>query len=212
MDQPRQGVKAIFDRALEIDTPADRRAFLDEACAGVLPLRDQVESLLNAYAQAGSFLEQPAGADVHTGLTLPTPSGLPPLEALPAVEGPGTRLGPYQLLQSIGAGGMGTVWRAEQEVPVRREVALKVIKPGYASAGVIARFEAERQALALMDHPHIAKVLDAGATAAGRPFFVMELVKGVPLTRYCDERRLTPRQTSTNSSSRSGIVSRSRSQ
>jgi serine/threonine protein kinase/tetratricopeptide (TPR) repeat protein len=109
-------------------------------------------------------------------------------------EGPGTRIGPYKLLQPIGEGGMGAVWLAEQEQPVRRQVALKIIKPGLDSAQVIARFEAERQALALMDHPHIAKVLDAGTTLAGRPYFVMELVKGMPLTRFCDERRLGVRQ------------------
>src|SRR5205814_709141 len=100
----------------------------------------------------------------------------------------------YKLLQQIGEGGMGAVWMAEQETPVRRRVALKLIKPGMDSAQVIARFEAERQALALMDHPNIAKVLDAGTTTAGRPYFVMELVKGVPMTKYCDEHHLTPRE------------------
>src|SRR5204863_7962707 len=105
-----------------------------------------------------------------------------------------TRVGPDKLLQQIGEGGMGAVWMAEQEQPVRRRVALKLIKPGMDSAQVIARFEAERQALALMDHQNIARVLDAGTTAAGRPYFVMELVKGVPITRYCDEAKLTPRE------------------
>src|SRR5262249_48508144 len=108
----------------------------------------------------------------------------------PPAEGPGTRIGPYKLLEPIGEGGMGTVWMAEQTEPVNRLVALKVIKAGLDSAQVIARFEAERQALALMDHPNIAKVLDAGTTESGRPFFVMELVKGVPVTKFCDERRL----------------------
>src|SRR5262249_41789466 len=112
----------------------------------------------------------------------------------PPAECPGTRIGPYKLLQQIGEGGMGTVWMAEQQEPVRRLVALKVVKAGMDSARVIARFEAERQALALMDHPNIARVLDAGTTGAGPPYFVMELVKGVPLTTYCDEYRLTPRQ------------------
>jgi serine/threonine protein kinase/tetratricopeptide (TPR) repeat protein len=112
----------------------------------------------------------------------------------PITEGPGTRVGPYKLLQQIGEGGMGVVYMAEQEQPVRRKVALKIIKPGMDTAQVVARFEAERQALALMDHPHIAKVLDAGATDTGRPFFVMELVKGVPITEYCDQVQLNPRE------------------
>src|SRR5262249_42552703 len=113
--------------------------------------------------------------------------------AAPAAA-PGTRIGPYQLLEAIGEGGMGSVWRAQQTEPVKRLVALKLIKAGMDSEQGLARFQAERQALALMDHPNIAKVLDAGSTADGRPFFVMELVKGVPLTRYCDEQCLTPRQ------------------
>jgi tetratricopeptide (TPR) repeat protein/tRNA A-37 threonylcarbamoyl transferase component Bud32 len=112
----------------------------------------------------------------------------------PAPEGPGARIGPYKLLQPLGEGGMGTVYLAEQTEPVRRRVALKVIRPGLDSREVIARFEAERQALALMDHPHIARVLDAGTTEAGRPFFAMELVPGLPLTEYCDRNRLTPRE------------------
>src|SRR5207302_148207 len=105
----------------------------------------------------------------------------------------GTVIGPYKLLQQIGEGGMGTVFMAEQTQPVQRKVALKLIKPGMDSRQVIARFEAERQALAMMDHPNIARVLDAGTTATGRPYFVMELVKGVPITRYCDEHRLMPK-------------------
>ena len=116
-----------------------------------------------------------------------------PTESVPA-EGVGTVIGNYKLLQKIGEGGMGVVYMAEQSEPVVRRVALKIIKPGMDSRQVIARFEAERQALALMDHPNIARVLDAGATATGRPFFVMELVKGIPITRYCDEKHLTPRQ------------------
>src|SRR5262249_17302654 len=111
-----------------------------------------------------------------------------------ATESPGTVIGPYKLLGQIGEGGMGTVWMAEQSQPVRRTVALKILKAGMDTRQVVARFEAERQALALMDHPNIARVFDGGATASGRPYFVMELVKGVPITRYCDEHRLTPRQ------------------
>ena len=117
-----------------------------------------------------------------------------PAPVRPILEGPGARIGPYKLLQEIGEGGMGVVYMAEQETPVRRRVALKIIKPGMDTSQVIARFEAERQALALMDHQHIAKVLDAGATDTGRPYFVMELVRGVPITEYCDRNQLTPKE------------------
>ena len=117
-----------------------------------------------------------------------------PLGPRPLAEPPGSRIGPYKLLQQIGEGGMGVVYMAEQTEPVRRRVALKIIKPGMDSRQVIARFEAERQALALMDHPNIARVLDAGATETGRPYFVMELVHGVPITEYCDGPHLTPRE------------------
>src|SRR5262249_41265982 len=108
----------------------------------------------------------------------------------PLAEGPGTVIGPYKLLEQIGEGGMGVVYMAEQTKPVRRKVALKIIKPGMDTRQGIARFEAERQALGLMDHPNIARVLDAGATESGRPYFVMELVKGIPITDYCDRNRL----------------------
>jgi serine/threonine protein kinase/Tfp pilus assembly protein PilF len=171
--------ESVFAEAFGIQDAAARAAFLDRACAGNAGLRQEVESLLAAYA-AGEFLEAPALA--ATG----EESGLH--------ERPGTVIGPYRLVEQIGEGGMGLVFVAEQLYPVRRQVALKLIKPGMDTRQVIARFEAERQALALMDHPNIAKVLDAGATDAGRPYFVMELVKGVPVTGYCDENRLTPRQ------------------
>src|SRR5262249_32835315 len=141
----------------------------------------EVEALLEASAQAGSFLEPPAPAPLAT-------------VDEPVRERLGTVIGPYKLLQQLGEGGMGTVFMAEQTQPVQRKVALKIIKPGMDSRQVIARFEAERQALALMDHPNIAKVLDGGTTDTGRPYFVMELVKGVPITKYCDEHRLTPKQ------------------
>src|SRR5688572_12299984 len=110
--------------------------------------------------------------------------------AADAAETPGARIGPYKLLQELGEGGFGTVWMAEQEEPIRRRVALKIIKLGMDTREVIARFEAERQALALMEHPNIARVFDAGTTDGGRPYFVMELVRGVPITRYCDENRV----------------------
>jgi serine/threonine protein kinase len=183
----------IFIAALQKDDPAERQAYLDEACAGQPGLREQVESLLRLHENAGSFLEQPAAAQGATGDVAPgrwvDPAALPP----PA-EGPGSRIGAYKLMEQIGEGGMGAVWMAEQEQPVRRKVALKIIKAGMDTAQVIARFEAERQALALMDHPNIARVLDAGTTTGARPYFVMELVKGIPITQFCDEQHLTPRE------------------
>jgi serine/threonine protein kinase len=181
MPENQPEVDEVFDEALRRAAGPDRARYLDEACGGDLELKRRVERLLRAVSEAGSFLETPARDSS-------------PTVDQPPVEGPGTVIGPYKLLQPVGEGGMGTVWMAEQTQPVQRQVALKVIKPGLDSRQVLARFEAERQALALMDHPHIAKVLDAGNTASGRPYFVMELVKGVPITRYCDEHRLTPRQ------------------
>jgi serine/threonine protein kinase len=170
--------QSLFIGALEKEDPAERAAFLDQACAGDPALRVRIEQLLLRHEQTGDPLDVP----------------LPPTVDGPVYEGPGTVIGPYKLVQEIGEGGMGTVWMAQQSAPIRRLVALKVIKAGMDSKQVLARFEAERQALALMDHPSIARVLDAGAAPGGRPFFVMELVKGVPLTKYCDEQRLTPKQ------------------
>jgi serine/threonine protein kinase/WD40 repeat protein len=171
--------RSIFLAALEIEDPAERSAYLERACAGDPSLRTQVEQLLRAHQQPGPFMEVPAAAGTIDG---------------PINERPGTLIGPYKLLEQVGEGGMGAVFMAEQTRPVRRPVALKVIKPGMDSAQVIARFEQERQALALMDHPNIAKVLDAGTTESGRPYFVMELVKGVPITAFCDEHHLSPRE------------------
>jgi serine/threonine protein kinase len=173
-------VEAIFFAVLAKDSPAERAAYLDESCHGDAELRRQVERLLNAQPQVGSFLQAPAAGLAPTG------------EAVS--ERPGTVIGHYKLMEQIGEGGMGLVFVAEQQQPVRRKVALKVIKPGMDTRDVIARFEAERQALALMDHPNIARVLDAGATDSGRPYFVMELVKGISLTAYCDQHQLTPRE------------------
>jgi serine/threonine protein kinase len=170
---------AIFLEALEIAGAEQRQAYLDQACGEDTDLRGRVGALLAANEHAGSFLESPASGLMET------------LEELPLLEGPGTVIGPYRLLQPIGEGGMGVVFLAEQQHPVHRQVALKVIKPGMDTRQVIARFEAERQTLAMMDHLHIARVLDGGATDTGRPFFVMELVQGVPLTKYCDEHQLT---------------------
>jgi eukaryotic-like serine/threonine-protein kinase len=184
----------IFAAALQWDDPAERAAYLDEACAGRPDLRARVEALLRASSEAQTFLERPVG------IPRPAPEAPSPTvklgfnDLLPDAEGPGTRIGRYKLLQQIGEGGCGTVFMAEQEEPVRRRVALKVIKLGMDTKSVVARFEAERQALAMMDHPNIAKVLDAGATDSGRPFFVMELVRGIPITRYCDENKLDTQQ------------------
>ncbi len=181
MSDQSERVKAVFLEAIEKHAPEQWPAFLEQACAGDAALRAGVEQLLRARSELGSFHEPPRPAPLATVDD-------------PVSERPGTVIGPYKLIQEVGAGGMGTVWMAQQKEPVKRLVALKVIKPGMDSRQVIARFEAERQALALMDHPNIARVFDAGTTSAGRPYFVMELVKGVPLTKYCDERRLTPKE------------------
>jgi serine/threonine protein kinase/tetratricopeptide (TPR) repeat protein len=185
---------AVFCSAIEITSAEERAAYIARACGEDAELKRQVEELVAAHFQAGSFLNQPAGAPVTDAYGSDPAEA--PAEAGPAEgrEDPGRRIGLYKLLQQIGEGGMGTVWMAEQEQPVRRKVALKIVKPGMDSRQIIARFEAERQALALMDHPNIARVLDAGTTDSGRPFFAMELVKGTPITAYCDEHRLTPRQ------------------
>jgi eukaryotic-like serine/threonine-protein kinase len=183
--------ETIFVTALEKATPAERAAYLESACAGDPELRRRVEALLRAHEQSGDLLDppvqdpgpltEPAGAAVRSG------------DGRPITEGPGSRIGPYQIVRKVGEGGMGVVFLAEQGSPVRRTVALKVIKPGMDSAQVVARLEVERQALALMEHPHIAKFLDAGTTDSGRPYFVMEPVDGAPITEYCDRNRLTPR-------------------
>jgi serine/threonine protein kinase/tetratricopeptide (TPR) repeat protein len=172
--------ESIFAQALEIKSAPERAAFLDRACGHNQGLRAEVEALLRAQDRSGDVLDLPEAGPADT--------------LLPIREGPGTVIGLYKLMEQIGAGGMGLVFVAEQQRPVRRKVALKVIKPGMDTREVIARFEAERQALALMDHPNIAKVLDGGTTASGRPFFVMELVKGIPITQFCDESRLTTRE------------------
>jgi serine/threonine protein kinase len=196
MSATTRTAKEIFMAAVKL--PAEQRdAFLDQACAGDPDLRRRVSELLRAHQEIGSFLEKPAVEQPVTGAYRPAPDDAGPADPvapLPITEGPGTRIGPYKLLQQIGEGGMGVVYMAEQEHPVRRRVALKIIKPGMDSTQVVARFEAERQALAMMDHINIAKVLDAGATDTGRPFFVMELVHGIPITRYCDDNHLTPRE------------------
>ncbi|HVX59707.1 MAG TPA: serine/threonine-protein kinase [Pirellulales bacterium] len=182
MTVPKLDEHAIFNVARQIDAREARRLYLEQACGDDNYLFARVEALLRVYDEQQSFLQ-------------PTVHGRRgAVERPPTDEGPGTVIGPYKLLEQIGEGGMGVVFMAEQHEPVRRKVALKIIKPGMDTRQVVARFEAERQALSLMDHPNIAKVLDAGATSSGHPYFVMELVKGQPITNYCDEHHLTPRQ------------------
>ncbi len=187
-----QRIQSIFLVAIEAADPAARDALLARECGDDAELRQRVEVLLQVHDRSGSFLDQPAVQPV----TIDAPAGqwIDRDAPLALTERPGMRVGHYKLLQQIGEGGMGVVYMAEQEQPVRRKVALKIIKPGMDSAQVIARFEAERQALAMMDHPNIAKVLDAGTTESGRPYFVMELVYGVPITKFCDDSQLTPQQ------------------
>src|SRR6516165_3867899 len=207
MNDSNRHMLTLFAEALDADTPQARAAYLDRACGGDNDLRARLEALLKAHGEAGGFL---AGAG-----SVPEPT----VDVATRGDGPGTVIGPYKLLQEIGEGGMGTVYMAEQSQPVQRKVALKIIKPGMDSRQVVARFEAERQALALMDHPNIARVLDAGEVTSdqwpvaskeqedsqlatghrplatfSRPYFVMELVKGVTITKYCDDHRLTPKQ------------------
>src|SRR5436190_4013715 len=176
-DVPAQDVE-LFAAAIELPV-AERAAYLDRACSGDPDLRQRVEGMLKEHDDLGDFPEKrPSKGAAQGG---PRAIG----------ENPGDRIGHYKLLQQIGEGGYGVVYMAEQEAPVRRRVALKIIKPGMDTRSVIARFEAERQALALMDHPNIAKVFDAGATESGHPYFVMELVRGIKITEYCDEHSLT---------------------
>jgi serine/threonine protein kinase/Flp pilus assembly protein TadD len=182
MNAEARKVRSIFLAAVESNSPEQRNAYLDEACAGDEELRRRVEVLLQAHEQPNSLLDRPPAALVAT------------TDEHAVGEGPSTVIGPYKLMEQIGEGGMGLVFVAEQTQPVRRRVALKIIKPGMDTREVIARFEAERQALALMDHPNIARVFDGGATDSGRPYFVMELVKGLPITQFCDEHHLTPRE------------------
>src|SRR5262245_31951547 len=183
-DKPLE--QSIFLTALELATPAEREAYLRDACGNNEALRAAVAELLAAHEWAGNILDAPP---VAAGGTVAQDN-----PGVGSLELPGTVIGPYKLVEQIGEGGMGMVWTAQQTEPVKRLVAVKLIKAGMDSRQVIARFEAERQALALLDHANIRRVLDGGTTGAGRPYFVMDLVKGVPITRYCDEHHLTPRQ------------------
>lgn len=180
MEDSSPPMLSLFGEALACQSAEEQAAFLDRACGANAELRAKLESLLQAHRESGDFLlGRPASQPLHATC------------ATSEAERPGATVGPYKLLEQIGEGGMGAVYMADQQAPVRRRVALKIIKPGMDTRRVIARFEAERQALALMDHPNIARVLDAGETASGRPYFVMELVRGVPINEYCDQHSLS---------------------
>ena len=176
-----QNIDSIFCSAIEIESGAERSKYLQRVCGDNSDLYRQVERLIEAHICGGSVLDSP---DLQIDATLDQSIS----------ERTGSQIGPYKLLQQLGEGGMGVVFMAEQSKPVQRRVALKIIKPGMDSRRVIARFEAERQALAMMDHPNIAKVLDVGQTDSGLPYFAMELVNGVPITQFCDEQHLTARE------------------
>jgi serine/threonine protein kinase len=194
---PDPDLESALAQALAKSDPSERADLLARACGDDTQLRERIESRLRAHDRPGQSHEAPT-TDLDPEATVAAP--VDPARrsdqerSRPIGEGPGSRIGPYHLLQRLGEGGMGEVYLAEQERPVRRQVALKIIKPGMDTEQVVARFEAERQALALMDHPNIARVLDVGTTDAGRPFFVMEPVHGVPITQYCDSNLLTPRE------------------
>jgi serine/threonine protein kinase len=179
MCQETKDIKAIFSEALEKQSTAEQAAYLDKACGNDTELRARIEELLAAHEKAGDFLKSPV---IEPDVTL---------DDLPAIEGPGTKIGHYELLELIGEGGMGRVYLAQQTEPVRRRVALKIVKLGMDTKQVVTRFEAERQTLAVLEHPNIAHVLDAGATDSGRPYFVMEYVKGKSITKYCDDYKLS---------------------
>ncbi|HSA00886.1 MAG TPA: serine/threonine-protein kinase, partial [Candidatus Paceibacterota bacterium] len=189
MNSRKERIEGIFGAAIELSSPDQREVYLARVCGSDHELRLEVDALIHAYEKAGRFLtassdreESPSSGETRGSTAV-----------IPVTEKPGDRIGRYKLLQQIGEGGCGVVYMAEQEEPVRRRVALKVIKLGMDTKQVMARFEAERQALALMDHPNIAKVLDAGSTETGRPYFVMELVRGIKITDYCDQNNLSTR-------------------
>src|SRR5271170_1030377 len=170
-------IDQIFWDAAQIASLDERSRFLEHVCGNDFELRRRVEELLAARSRAEELFEPPA-------------AGLQATVDQPVTQEPGTVIGPYKLLEQIGEGGFGIVYMADQQAPVRRRVALKIIKPGMDTRQVLARFKAELQVLSLMDHPNIARALDAGSTDSGRPYFVMELVRGVPITQYCDQKSL----------------------
>jgi WD40 repeat protein/serine/threonine protein kinase len=194
MNGSRQEEETLFEAARKLTNPVLRKVFLDAACAENPDLRHRLEVLLSATPDADKFFEE-SGAALNASAEALEPrteteQGSTVRVTLPPEEQPGARIGHYKLREKIGEGGCGVVYVAEQEEPIRRRVALKIIKPGMDTRQVIARFEAERQALAMMDHPNIAKVLDAGTTEHGHPYFVMELVRGIRITDYCDQNQL----------------------
>jgi serine/threonine protein kinase len=196
MSEHDNPLRTIFMEALAIEDAQQRAAFLSEPCGADWALRQEVEELIQAEAAASNFLPgQPAASAAEAALQ-EVAQALGPRRGLgaPRAEKPGDKIGPYRLLQHIGEGAFGLVYMAEQEAPVRRRVALKVIKLGMDTKQVVARFEAERQALSLMDHPNIAKVFEAGASATGRSYFVMELVRGTKITDYCDQNNVPTHQ------------------
>ncbi len=178
MDEHSENIKTIFTEALEKPSAEEQVSYLKKACGSDSKLRSKIEALLKSHKEAGEFFRKPA---IGSAITL---------DDAPILESPGTVIGRYKLLEKIGEGGMAVIYMAEQTEPIRRKVALKIIKLGMDTRSVIARFEAERQALAMMDHPNIAKVFDAGSTETGRPYFVMELVTGVSITDYCDKNKI----------------------
>src|SRR5690349_6965603 len=196
IELPIERAEDIYYSALEIQSPAQRDGFLERACQGDTKLRSMVDKLLAAQPKVEKFFQEGGVARLPLREMSQRPlSETPGLVENIREEGKedesvGKTIGPYKLLQKIGEGGCGVVYMAEQEKPVRRRVAFKIIKLGMDTRSVVARFEAERQALALMDHPNIAKVFDAGATDTGRPYFVMELVRGIKITDYCDQNNL----------------------
>ena len=179
MTTPSNPEKEIFKKVIEIESQSERDEFIKRVCSENQALFRRVTELHTAHNAETDFLPGKSSDEV----TIPDESGM--------TANSGSMIGRYKLMGKIGEGGFGVVWAAEQKEPVRRRVALKIIKLGMDTNQVVARFEAERQALALMDHPNIAKVLDAGATDTGRPFFVMELVKGIAITKYCDQEKLS---------------------
>jgi serine/threonine protein kinase len=191
MTEDPSSIHAIFCAAIEIAAPEERERFVEQACGEDRELRSRVQTLLGAYSRAGSFLESAAPGLTNLTQRIAAEHSFAEHSFHVTV---GSNIGGYRVLKQIGEGGIGAVFLAEQSHPVRRNVALKVIKLGMDTQQVIARFEAERQALAMMNHPHIAKVFDAGSTEFGRPYFVMELVDGIPITDYCDQNRLNVRQ------------------
>src|SRR5688572_19175015 len=185
-----QTEKSVFLKALDIESLSERAAFIEVACQGNPDLFAAVSALFDAHESDANPVDRPVAVDAVYRIGDLDETEWRPAPSFPPHHAPGTSIGVYKLMELIGEGGFGLVYVADQQEPVRRRVALKIIKPGMESREVLARFEAERQAIALMDHPHIARVFDAGVTESGQPYFVMELVRGMPLTAFCDSHKL----------------------